>query len=131
MATKTNKPAPITVATQLYAITEKRLALQAEEDKLKAKLLKNLKDQHVKSIKLEDGTVFTIAERQTLSVVAGFSDEAQLWAEDNYAMKVDTTKALAILRRSLKKLPRFFKMKSSEYLTVRRPNDKNNEEDNG
>src|SRR3569623_564802 len=131
MATKTNKPAPITVATQLYAITEKRQALQAEEDKLKAKLLKNLKDQHVKSIKLEDGTVFTIAERQPLSVVAGFSDEAQLWAEDNYAMKVDTTKALAILRRSLKKLPRFFKMKSSEYLTVRRPNDKNNEEDNG
>lgn len=111
-------PAPITVATELYAIQEQRLALQEQEEKLRAKLLKNLKAQHVKSVKLEDGTVFTIAERQTLRVTEG--DEALLWAEDNYAMKIDTAKALKLLRRSLKKVPKFFKITSSEYLTVRR-----------
>lgn len=127
MATRTTKPAPVTVATQLYAIQEQRIALQEEEEKLREKLLKNLKAQHVKSVKLEDGTVFTIAERQTLTVVGVFSDKAQLWAEDNYAMKIDTAKALKILRRSLKKMPKFFSVKSSEYLTVRRANDKSND----
>ncbi len=111
--------APTTTATQLYEVQSEIHALQEQEKKLKDKLLKNLKQQHVKSVKLEDGTVFTIAERQSLKVKAGEEDAAQLWAEDNYCMKIDTAKALKILRRTLKKLPSCFSIASTEYLTIR------------
>ncbi len=118
---------PDTVATELWLLQTDIKRMQEHEARLKSKLLANLKAQHVKSVRLEDGTSFTIAERQTLKVTD--SEPAVLWAEDNYCMKIDGARALKILRRSLKKLPKFFKIESTQYLTVRRAGAKEVEEE--
>jgi len=118
------QPTQITAATELSAVQAEISALQEREKKLKTALLTNLKKQGVKSIRLADGSSYTIAERQVLKVKAGEEDAAQLWAEDNYCMKIDTAKALKIVRRSLKKPPKFFVVGSTEYLTVRKAGEK-------
>lgn len=128
---KTSKLAtvePQTLATQLYTIQDDIRILREREEFVKNALLKDLKKQHVKSVKLEDGTHFIISLRQTLKIKD--EDKARVWAEKNYCVKIDNQKALRILRRSLKRLPGFFSLKTTEYLTVRRSNE-NEEETEG
>lgn len=88
------------------------------EKDLRARLLANLKEQGVSSVRLDNGTTFTITHRETLKPKN--IEKAMAWAQENNALKIDTTKATAILRRSIK-LPSFFKMeKGEEYLVVKR-----------
>lgn len=112
------KPQQLTVASKLYEVQREIALLQEDEKTLKDELLKSLKKQHVKSVKLDDGSHFIITERQTLKVKD--EEKAKAWLDENYCWKADTGKALKILRRSLKKVPSFFKVESSEYLTIKK-----------
>ena len=108
----------MTVASKLYSIQREIALLKEDEEILKAELLKKMKDQHVKSVKLDDDTMFIIAERQTLKIKD--KQSAFNWALENNSLDVDTTKAWKILRRELK-LPKFFIVNKSEYLRIWKP----------
>jgi hypothetical protein len=108
----------VTIATELYAVQEQREIIEAREKELKDALLASLKTQGVSFVRLENGTSFTRSHRETLKV----KDEAKAvaWAEKNYCMKIDTAKAMKILRRELK-MPSFFtRAVGEDYLTVKR-----------
>lgn len=117
--------APTTVASELYAVESQLAPLQERQKELKEVLFNALKKQKVRSVRLDDGTIFTIAERGTLK--AKDAEKAMDWAEKNYCVKLDSTKALKILRRELK-LPRCFQIEKSEYLVVKRPGTAESEE---
>lgn len=121
MAQLTKAP-DITIAANLLGVQEQIKFLQEREDELKSQLLENLKKQGVRSVRLSDGSSYTIAERSTLKVV----DEAKAkeWLDEHYCWKADTAKALQILKRELK-MPKFFKRQSTEYLTIKRNNKEN------
>jgi len=111
------KTQDLTVATELHAIQGQIAFLQEREDELKAALLENLKNQGVSHVRLEDGTTYTRSHRETLKV----KDEAAAtkWAVENGCMKIDTGKAMKILRREFK-LPKFFtRVVGEDYLTVK------------
>ena len=114
-------PTPKTLAQQLQEVQIQRELLEEKEVKLRTKLLANLQEQGVKGVKLADGTSYSVAERHTLKIAPGEEQAAQLWAEDNYCMRVDTAKAMAILRRSLKKIPACFTVGSTKYLVIKKP----------
>lgn len=105
-----------TIAMELKTIQAQKEAIEVEEKRLKGLLIKSLKEQHVKSVRLEDGTIYTRSHRETLKA----KDEAKAmeWATQNFCLKIDTTRATKILRRAMK-LPKFFQfIKGEEYLTV-------------
>jgi len=115
----------LTVATELHAVQGQIAFLQEREDELKSALLENMKGQGVTFVKLEDGTTYRRSHRESLKV----KDEAKAekWADDNNCWKLDTGKAMKILRRELK-LPRFFdRVKGTEYLTVKHGDEDNDE----
>jgi hypothetical protein len=116
---------PTTMASELFAVQQTLAPLVAREKELKESLFLSLKKQKVRSVKLDDGTLYTIAVRGTLEEKD--KEKARDWAEKNYCLKLDTTKALKILRRELK-LPRFFAIKKTEYLVIKRPNETTDEE---
>lgn len=110
----------VTTAEKLHSLQLQMAGLKKLEDELRGELFTNLKKQGIKSVQLEDGTRFTISERQTLKAAFNKDKEAMAWAEESFCVKVDTAKALKMLRRSLQPLPNFFTVSTSEYLTVRR-----------
>jgi hypothetical protein len=111
---------PVTVATELRAIEMQEAALKVRKEQLREVLFESLKHQGVKSVKLEDGTMYLRSERHTLKPVAKYQEQAWAWAAEHNCFKIDTTRAHKILSRELK-LPRFFKVERAEYLVVRRP----------
>ena len=115
-----NQLSPVTVATELHAIEMQEAAIKVRREQLREALFESLKAQGVKSVKLNDGTMYLRSERHTLKPVSTRKEEAWQWAAEHNALKIDTPKAFQILRRELK-LPRFFKVEKSEYLIVRRP----------
>ena len=114
----------LSLATRLHAIEREIEYLETDKKMLRDELLLLLKKQGVKSVKLEDGTLYLRAEKTTLKVKKGVNseDDAWKWAMANNAVKIDTNVAWKILRRSLKKMPKFFVKSTSEYLTIKRPN---------
>lgn len=117
----------MTIATELFAVLEEKKAIEEREEALKEQLLKSLRDQGVGFVRLNDGTSFRRSHRETLKVV----DEsgAKEWAENNYCMKIDTAKAMKILRRDLAPLPEFFTRKIGEdYLTVKKAGESEDDE---
>ena len=107
-----------TLATQLFAIQEEKEALEAREKELRKALLTSLQEQGVKFVRLDNGTSFTRSHRETLKVKD--EEKARAWAEEHYCLKIDTTKAMQILRREMK-LPKFFtRVIGEEYLTVKK-----------
>lgn len=111
----------ITLATQLQAVQQQKAVIEAQEKNLKGELLRLLKEQGVGFVRLDDGTSFTRSHRETLKVKD--AKKAQEWAEENNCIKIDTTKAMKILRRELK-LPKFFTREIGEdYLSIRRKNE--------
>lgn len=114
----TSSRGEVTLASRLQA-TQREIALLQEDEKvLKQELMRNLKQQHVKAVRLDDGSQYIISERQTLKIKD--EDKAQKWLDDNYCWKPDTAKALKLLRRSLKKPPAFFSISKTEYLVVKK-----------
>lgn len=111
------KATPLTLATRLRTIQAAKAIMEAEEKEVRDGLLASLKNQGVKSVKLEDGSVFTRSTRSTLKVKD--PTKAWIWAEEHTSLKIDTAKAMKILRRELK-LPKFFEKVDTEYLTVRK-----------
>jgi hypothetical protein len=111
----------ITLATQLFAVQAEKTAIEAREKELKDALLASLTKQGVGFVRLDNGTSFTRSHRETLKVKD--EEKARAWAEENYCLKIDTTKAMKILRREMK-MPKFFtRVIGEDYLTVKRPND--------
>lgn len=116
----------VTMATELFAIIEEKKLLEEREEALRDKLLASLKGQGVGFVRLDNGTSFTRSHRETLKVV----DEAAAknWAETHYCMKIDTAKAMKILRRELE-MPECFERKiGADYLTVKKVGDDTEEE---
>ena len=110
---------PVTVATKL-AIIEARLEKLAElREAYRKQLFDVLKHQGVKSVKLDNGSMYLRSERHTLKPVD--KEAAMAWATEHHALKIDAAKAFQILRRELE-LPSFFKVDKAEYLVVRRAN---------
>lgn len=106
-----------TVATELHAVQGQIEFLQERETELKTALLENMQTQGVTFVKLEDGTTYTRSHRETLK--AKDEEKARVWAEENNCLKLDTTKAMKILRRELK-MPKFFtRVIGDDYLTVK------------
>lgn len=117
MKTEIIKTEPITLAVQLWG-TEKELErLTIIKDEIRDKLLASLQVQHVKSLKLENGATFVVTERQSLKVKD--MQKALVWAQDKNVMKLDTGAILKIVRREIK-LPSFFKIEKTEYLTIKK-----------
>src|SRR5215207_9646128 len=110
---------PVTVATELHAIEMQEEALKLRKEELREVLFESLKHQGVKSVRLDDGTMYLRSERHTMKSVPKYAEDAWKWAAEHYALKIDTTKCHKILSRELK-TPRFFKVERSEYLVVRR-----------
>lgn len=108
---------PVTLAASLYTLQEQIKFLEDQADEVKGQLMENMKKQGVKTVKLDNGTLFTRAERQTLKITD--QEAAEKWADEHNTWKVDTNAALQILRRSLKKLPKFFSVSTSEYLVIK------------
>lgn len=109
---------PKTLAASLYTVQEQIAFLKEREDELKDQLVANLKEQGVSFVRLDDGTTFTRSHRETLK--AKDENKARAWAEENNCLKIDTTKAMKILRRELK-MPKFFtRVVGDDYLTVKR-----------
>lgn len=108
----------LTIAETLSVVMARIATLEEEEKKLRAELFDNLKRQGVKSVKLEDGTLFVITERQTLKVKD--PEKAFAWAMENpqARMKIDTAAALSVFRKELK-MPKFFTKVTTEYLTIK------------
>lgn len=120
MEKKLSNIEPQTLAASLYTVREQIAFLKEQEEELEENLLANLKEQGVKFVRLDDGTTFTRSHRETLKIKAGAEDTAFKWAADNTCLKVDTTKAMKILRRELK-MPKFFtRVIGDDYLTVKR-----------
>lgn len=116
--TKNEVGEPLTLAAQLYTVQGQIAFLKEQEDALKESLMELMKSQGVKTLKLEDGTLFMRSERQTLKIKD--EEAAKGWLDENYCWKPDTGKALQLVRRSLKKLPKFFSVSTSEYLTIKK-----------
>lgn len=107
-----------TVAQKLYDVQEQIKTLEELETAYKSELLENLKTQGVSFIKLDNGTTFTRSHRETLKVVDEVA--ANAWAQEHYCLKLDTTKAMAILRRELS-MPAFFtRVIGEDYLTIKK-----------
>ncbi len=115
---KTKEDQSVSIASNLFQVQEQIAFLKEQEDEYKAALLETLKRQGVKSVRLENGTNFTVAHRETLKIKN--PEKAEPWLDENNCWKPDTTKATAILRRQLK-LPSFFRIEKGEpYLTIKR-----------
>lgn len=107
----------MTVASRLKVLQQEIKTLQDEEDALRAELLAQLKTQNVKSLRLEDGTIFTISHRETLKPKN--IEKAFAWAQENNALTIDLKKAREILRHSIK-TSSFFKIeKGNEFLIIK------------
>lgn len=91
----------------------------AKKEELRAALLDNLRMQGVKTLKLDNGTVYVRAFRTTLKVA--LDAPAMEWAAANNSIKVDTTKAMKILKLTgmTDNLPAGFVRQDTEYLTVK------------
>jgi hypothetical protein len=114
-----NQISPLTVATELHAIEMQEAAIKVRKEQLREVLFESLKHQGVKSVRLDDGTMYLRSERHTLKPVPKYAEDAWKWAAEHYALRIDTTKCHKILSRELK-MPRFFKVEKTEYLVVRR-----------
>lgn len=115
-----------TIASELYSVQEEISTLKEKEEELKDTLLTSLKKQGVGFVRLDNGISFTRSHRETLK--AKDEEKARAWAEKNNCLKIDTTRAMKILRRELK-MPRFFeRVIGTDYLTVKKPGDKQDDE---
>jgi len=111
-----SKAQGLTLASELATIEGQMAFLEDQASELREALLANLQHQGVTFVRLEDGTTYRRSHRDTLKV----KDEAkaEAWADEHGCWKLDTGKAMKILRRELK-LPRFFeRVKGKEYLTL-------------
>lgn len=86
------------------------VSLQAMYDEYAKKLLALLHSEG----RIREGK-FSIATRRTLKVVD--MGKALEWAKGYNVLKLDTAKAMQVLRRELT-LPEFFKVEASEYITT-------------
>lgn len=108
----------VTVASELFAVLEEKKVLEKREEALREQLLQSLQEQGVGFVRLDNGTSFTRSHRETLKVLD--ENAAREWAENNYCVKIDTTKAMKILRREMA-MPACFERKiGADYLTVKK-----------
>src|SRR4051794_34598629 len=110
---------PVTVATELHALEAEEKRIAARKEELRTALFKSLKEQGVASVKLTDGTLYMVSKRHSLEPLLTMKDEAWKWAQEHNALKINVTKAFQILRHQLE-TPKFFRIKTTEYLVVRR-----------
>lgn len=123
---KTQEISQVSVATELYQVQQEIAEMKEREEELKGVLLESMQAQGVGFVRLDNGTSFTRSHRETLK--AKDLAKATAWAEKNNCLKLDTTKAMRILRRELK-MPRFFeRVIGSDYLTVKRPGEAQDDE---
>jgi hypothetical protein len=120
----------LNLASELHHIERLLGELEARKDGIRERLLANLKEQGVKSVRLDNGDLYVRAERMKLIV----KDErkAMAWALENpeARMKLDTSAALIVARQGEK----CFEVGRTEYLTIKRQRsnqDTNQEVDGG
>ena len=106
-----------TLATELRNIEEQIEALETTRLAIREDLLNRLKQQGVRSVKLDNGDQYIRAERAALIIKDG--PKAWSFAEEHHAMKMDTAKILKIIKPSLK-IPKFFEIGYTEYLRIMR-----------
>lgn len=118
----------LSIASELFVVLERKSELEAREKELKDALIDSLKKQGVGFVRLDNGTSFTRSHRETLKVTDEEDEEkARVWAQENYCLKIDTTKAMKILRREMK-IPKFFtRVIGDDYLTIKRKGDKDDD----
>lgn len=125
MATK--ELSQVSIATELYQVQQEMTELKEREDELRGVLLESMQKQGVGFVRLDNGTSFTRAHRESLKIKD--TQKATAWAEKHDCLKVDTTKAFKILRRELKPLPKFFeRVVGDDYLTIKRTGDTQDDE---
>jgi hypothetical protein len=95
--------------------------LEDEEEALRVELLSALKEARLKSVKVEDGPVFSRSERVNY-VVANLEDAIK-WAKKNKCISVDKSAANKILRTKYPDMPKGFEVKITEFISVRGNND--------
>lgn len=114
------------LATQLYQTELGIAALEKDKEVLRAALLNMLKVQGVRSVKLDNGDMYVRAERGSLIIKD--PTKALAFAKKSYALKIDTTKILKLIKPMLKP-PTFFEIGRSEHLRILRRGNK--DESNG
>ena len=119
----------LTIGTQLHAIEERMEEMEAIKKGLRDRLFDNLKSQHVKSLKLDDGTVYYIKEGNR-KVVIKDQEKAEKYLDEFNCWKIDSGKLLKIFGKELK-VPPFFKIeRGEETLAIKGPDESDHEENN-
>lgn len=114
------------LASELRIIERAMVDLEKDKEVVRAALLNELQRQGIKSVRLDDGTSYTRAERANLIVTE--PTKALAFAKRHFALKIDTAKILKLIRPMLKQ-PTFFSIGRTEYLRVTRKNETNGEAD--
>lgn len=105
-----------TIAEALYNVEVMIANLEEKKDEFRTQLMQNLKEQGVKSVRLDNGDMYIRAQR--LKLVIKDEGKARVWALENpeARMKLDTSAALEVARLGVK----FFEVGHTEYLQIKR-----------
>ncbi len=110
-------PTPLSLATELRIIEMQIESLEVMKTLIRDDLLQQLKAQGVRSVKLDNGDQYIRTERAAL--VIKDATKARAFAEERFAMKIDTAKVLKIIKPMLD-VPNFFGIGHTEYLRILR-----------
>lgn len=101
---------PAEIADHMAKLRAERLAIESLYKMLSEQLLKVLKEEG----RQREG-IFIIKEKQTLKI----TDDAKAveWAQDKNVYKIDTAKAMRVIRRQLE-IPEGFKIEKTNYISV-------------
>lgn len=89
---------PQTMATELREVERDIALLESRRDEIRADLLKQMLEQGVRRVDMEDGKSYIVAHRASVSIKDKFA--ATKWAMENpeARMSVDTSAVLAVAK---------------------------------
>jgi hypothetical protein len=121
--TKTEpKSALVEAGQSLLHYAAEKAEIEKHEKALRAFILQGMKKNRIKSLTLEDGTIFTIkAGSRKVIIRDDYRREAEDYLEEKSCWKLDSAKLLAIFGRELK-VPKFFRVeRGPELLSIMPP----------
>lgn len=110
MAKKT-KLSSAALAENMASLKAKMTSMQMEYDEMAAELLTRMKGEGMSQL-----GIFYRSLRQTLKVTD--INAAMVWAQDKNVLKIDTAKAMKLIKREFE-VPAFFAVKEVEYLRTK------------
>src|SRR3954451_18402920 len=99
----------IEAGQSLLAYQQEKAEIEKHEKALRAFIFQGMKKNRLKSLTLEDGTVFAIKDgNRRVQIKPDYREEAEAYLEEMSCWRLDSSKLLAIFGRELK-VPKFFR----------------------